>query len=70
MLENAVKMRTRVTPNTDTFYAMNAFQGISKLQKQTCGEIKGTPPYLTCNNIDQNLPFLIFFVQICSGGSS
>ena len=41
----------------------NAFQGISKIQKNYVGKIKSTPPYLTCNSIDENLQFFYF---LCS----
>ena len=49
---------------------LNAFQGLLKLQKKYVEKIKGTPPYLTCNSIDQNLPYFIFLVKICSGATA
>ena len=49
---------------------LNAFQALSKLQKYYVEKSKGIPPYLYGNSIDQNFPFFIFFVHICSGGNS
>ena len=40
--ENAGKMRTRITPNTDTFYAMMGKSNPSKTEK-TCKETKTNP---------------------------
>ena len=34
MLENAEKIRTSITPNTDTFYAVKFFEKTSKLTYQ------------------------------------
>ena len=40
MWENAGKMRTRVTPNTDTFYATNAFRGSQNCKNKHVEKLK------------------------------
>ena len=42
---------------------LNAFQGLSKLQKQTSGKNKRCSTVLTCSRIDRNL---LFFYCLCS----
>ena len=48
--------------STANIYA-ECFQGLSKLQKNYVEKIKGTPSYLNCNSIAQNLQFFYF---LCS----
>ena len=42
---------------------LNAFQGLSKLQKKTSGKNKRCSTVLTCSRIDRNL---LFFYFLCS----
>ena len=58
MRENAGKMRTKITPNTDSFYAGNI--GLLATETMTRVSLQKTPKYKTCEEL-KNHEFKNFF---------